>query len=252
MKRGWLSLFALLLLLAMYAGTVVAQNGTNGDNTTETAQAATDPIKPGSGGMQTSAKFGFNIALPSGGTTLSPETEGWPWPNQTSAAFHWYGPGAVKEVIVHCHEFQSPVSQATFNEFKTALQQNFTILDRAREEEKAKDKTAQLKDAMGVKEKKSFILGDPGTGGINTAIDAADGSRWNLLAVTDQRNESTPISYSILTTFGANRIYSVTLIYNGNLTQEIKDTGGSIINSLSDPTVSGPFGMEFIPNTSGV
>lgn len=252
MTRGWIGLLALLLLLALYAGSVTAQNGSeNGDNSTETANETVPGVKPGSGGMQTSQKFGFSIALPNGGTVLSPETEGWPWPGQPSAAFHWYGSGAIKEVIVHCHEFQSPVSQATFNEFKTALQQNFMILDKAREEAKAQDKTAQLKDAVGVKEKKSFILSDPTSGGgVNTPVDTADGSRWNLLAVTDQRSEE-PVNYSILTTFGANRIYSVTLIHDGALTQAVKDAGGTVINSLSDPAVSGPFGMEFIPDTTG-
>lgn len=245
MKRGWLAVLPVLGLLAIYAGIAGAQGGT--ETTGETAADTAAKPAASSGGMQTSQRYGFSIALPSGGRVLTPEDgAAWPWPSTPSAAFHWYGGSAVKEVIVHCYEFQSPVSEGTFREFKAKLVENFQMIDKAKEEAKANDKTAQVKEAVGVKDKKSFVLGDSTSGGgINTAIEANDGSRWNLLAVKDQRkDEAAPLGYAILSTYGANRVYSITLIYSGDLTAEIKGVGSTVYNSLRDPLVTGPFGME--------
>jgi hypothetical protein len=157
----------------------------------------------------------------------------------SGVAFHWYGTGPVKEVLVHCYSFQTQVMDVTFKSFTDALHQDFTAADREKEEKKAQDKTAAVKKAVGMdKDLPDFVVTPA------TPPQTTDGSRWTGINVKDQRDPESPVYYSILSTYGGNRVYSVTLFYMTPRNQAIENTGGAIINTLRSPDMTGPYGVE--------
>jgi hypothetical protein len=247
MKRGMLGFVpALLALLAALAVAAWAQGDNKEGSTTSAAGGSSAPPAAASGGFatQTSDQFGISVALPSGGTLLTPQSPDWPWQSVPEMAYHWYGGNSgVKEVLVHVYTFQLPVTQATFTDFTGALKDDFQSMDKQEADEMAKDKTASLKQAIGVeKPKVHFKLGDD-QGKINARWELG-GNVWNHLAVKDMRNDKQPVNYSILSTFYGNKVYSITLIYLTDLNPQVKSFAEQVMGSFKVAGATAPLGVE--------
>ena len=245
MKRGMLGFVpALLALLAALVVVAWAQGdkGAAKDSAAGSTGAGTPPAASGGGfSTQTSAQFGISIDLPAGsGTVLTPDNPNWPWKDVPEMAYDWYGGNSgVKEALVHVYTFQLPVTQASFKDFTGALLQNFEALDQADADKMAKDKASGIKQAIGMeKVKPHFAFG------AKNALWEINGNMWNNLEVKDLRNDKQPVSYSVVSTFYGNKIYTITLIYLSDLSPQVKSVAQQIMTSLKVSGATGPLGVE--------